>query len=116
MEAKGRDLEKRIKEIEKFRDDMQTITGQVFFILREFPQSRENDGMLLCHWLQMFKGIGTYQGLFALARENKFNFESVRRCRQKIQAAGFFLPSDEVILKRRRLQEVWRSVQGRQIS
>lgn len=112
------EIELRRLEIDKFQDDMDKTIGQVFFILKEYPDTRGCDGLLICYWLQLFRGIGTFQGLFALARENEFNFETVRRSRQKIQAAGYFLPDDETVLKRRRLEEIWQYVQasGRRIS
>jgi len=90
--------------------DLKTVTGQVYAILRDHPGTRGNDGLLLCHWLEDHKGVGTFGGLLKMAAENKFKFESVRRARQLIQAQGIFLPDDETVINRRRLQEVWRQV------
>lgn len=89
---------------------MDTVRGQVYGILRDYPETRGNDGLLLCHWLEDHKGVGTFGGLLKMANENKFKFESVRRARQMIQAQGIFLPDDDTILKRRKLQEIWRQV------
>ncbi len=38
------------------------------------------------------------------------SFESVRRCRQLCQAKGLFLPTDEMVLKRRRREKSFRRV------
>jgi hypothetical protein len=97
---------------ERLEKDMESIRGQVFFLLRNYPDARENDGVLICQWLQTFKGVSSFQGLLRLSIAHQFSFETVRRARQTIQAAGFFLPSDEVIIKKRRLETIWRAVQG----
>jgi hypothetical protein len=89
---------------------MDTTKGQVYAILRDYPETRGNDGLLLCHWLEDFKGVGSFGGLLKLANENKFKFESVRRARQMIQAEGILLPTDEAVINRRRLQKIWREV------
>lgn len=89
---------------------MDTIRGQVYGILRDYPETRGNDGLLLCHWLEEYKGVGTFGGLLKMANENKLKFESVRRARQLIQAQGIMLPTDEVVIARRRLQHVWKQV------
>lgn len=100
----------RQTDVDRFKDDMETKMGQVFFILKEFPEARGKDGILLTHWLQLFKGINSFDSLIALAQDNELSFESIRRARQKIQAAGHFLPDDVNVIRRRRLQEVWNSV------
>lgn len=106
------EIKRRQMELERFKDDMETAIGQVFYILRESEQSRNNDGILLVQWLKLFKGVDSYQGIVAMALNKQLNFETIRRCRQKIQSAGFCLPDDEAVIKRRRLQEVWRVVMG----
>lgn len=90
------------------------IIGQVFFILKEWPESRESDGVLLLKWVQQFKGVQSMAGLELLAKDGQFTFESVRRARQKIQHAGYFLPTDQTVITRRRLQDVWEIVFGQQ--
>lgn len=97
---------------ERLEKDMETIKGQVFFLLKNYPDSRENDGLLICYWLQTFKGVSSFQSILRLAMDHQFSFETVRRSRQNIQAGGLFLPSDETVIKKRRLETVWRAVQG----
>lgn len=89
---------------------LDTVRGQVYGILRDYPETRGNDGLLLCRWLEDHKGVGTFGGLLKMANENKFTFESVRRARQLIQAQGLFLPTDEIVINRRRLAKIWREV------
>jgi hypothetical protein len=106
-------IEERMKKIQELSENIDTTIGQVFLILKDFPQARDNDGLLICYWLQMFKGVGSFQGMFSMAREHKLCFETVRRARQKIQRSGQYLPSEQRIIKRRKLQEVWRIVNMR---
>ena len=112
MEITLQTIEERQEDILRFENSIKHVQGQVYFILKNHPESRGNDGILLCLWLQTFNGIGSIGGLLKLASDNKFNFETVRRSRQKIQAAGLFLPDDETLIKRRRLESVWRVVTG----
>ncbi|HDR3524329.1 TPA: hypothetical protein QCX76_004911 [Bacillus pacificus] len=83
---------------------------QVRKVLEQYPETRENDGLLVMYWLKDHRSITTYEGILRLANANKFNFESVRRARQKIQAAGEFLPSCEKIRKRRGLEKIYQQV------
>lgn len=105
----GENKQVRQTDVDRFMEDMDSKMGQVFFILKEFPEARDKDGILLTHWLQLFKGVSSFDSLIALADANELSFESIRRARQKIQAAGHFLPDDENVIRRRRLQEVWRT-------
>ena len=97
-------------DVDRFMEDMESKMGQVFYILKEFPETRDNDGLLLVKWLQRFRGVQSFDSLTALAQSNELNSESIRRARQKIQAAGHFLASDETVLKRRRRQDFWRAL------
>lgn len=82
------------------------LREQVVFLLQNYPDTRENDGLLIYHWLDMFKGVDSHKGLLKVALENKFCFEAVSRERRRIQAAGFYLPSDPAVIKRRKLEKV----------
>lgn len=104
------EIRERQEEILQLSDNMKKVQSQVFFILANYPEARSNDGVLLCNWLQTFKGVNNMGGLLKLAADNQFNFETVRRSRQKIQAAGLYLPDEETVRNRRRLQGIWRAV------
>jgi hypothetical protein len=110
------EIKRKQQDLEKFKDDMETVMGQVFYIMKESRNARNSDGVLLVAWLQIFKGVDSFHGLTSMALDGKFNFETVRRARQKIQAAGYWLPDDQTIIKRRRLQEIWSQVMGDQVS
>lgn len=92
---------------QRMANHLDTVISQVWHLLQEYPETRGNDALLvLIHAteVQKLKGI---RELFAAAKEQRFNFESIRRARQLIQARGFFLPEDPVIIKRRRLEKVF---------
>lgn len=85
-----------------------TIHHQVRTILDEYSDCRNYDSLLICQWLQEYKEIETIEQIRA---EHKIiSFESVRRVRQLIQAKGDYLPTDEIIIKRRRLQNLYEQV------
>jgi hypothetical protein len=98
------------EKVHQHRNNLNHTQGQVMHLLENYPESRGNDGILLCLWLQTFKNIGTLRGLIDLANNNEFNFETIRRSRQRIQSSGLYLPAEDIIIKRRKLESVWRAV------
>ena len=106
------DIVARDRLLQEVKQHMDQINSQTFFLLEKFPETRGNDTLLICIWLEVFKNVRTYGDLFALAVENQTSFESVRRARQKIQHLGFFLPDDPIILKRRKLEQIHRIIQA----
>jgi hypothetical protein len=93
-------------QVEKFR----SIRHQVRMILHENVDCRNSDCLLICKWLEE-NGYSTVYQI-----QNNFDsvsFESIRRARQLIQAKGDYLPTDETVIKRRRLQEIYEKVISR---
>lgn len=60
---------------------------------------RDSDAELIVQILQRILGAGLDHRQLSLLRS--INFESVTRCRRKLQEGGEFLPSPEVARKRR---------------
>jgi hypothetical protein len=85
-----------------------TIKQQVRIILHENEECRNYDSLLICKWLEEFKDINHIDQI--REEHKRISFESVRRARQLIQAKGDYLPTDEMILKRRRLQEIYEKI------
>lgn len=106
------DIVARDRLLLEVKQQLDQIRSQTFYILERFPETRGNDTLLICIWLEMFRNVRTYGDLFALALEGHTSFESVRRARQKIQHLGFFLPDDPIILKRRKLEQIHRIIQS----
>ena len=67
---------------------LDTIQEQVAYLLKNYPKTRDNDKKLIGGVYQMFYGVDTYNESFAEVIENTDlpSFESIRRCRQKLQA------------------------------
>jgi hypothetical protein len=93
---------------EKKIREFYTIKQQVRLILHENADCRNYDSLLICNWLNDCKDIQTIDQIRDL--HQCISFESVRRARQLIQAKGDYLPTDETIIKRRRLQEIYEQV------
>jgi hypothetical protein len=91
--------------------EFNTIRQQVRTILHENVDCRNSDCLLICKWLEEFRGISSVNEI----KENyqDISFESIRRARQLIQAQGDYLPTDETIIKRRRLQAIYEQVISR---
>ena len=65
-----------------------TVHEQVKYLLTNYPKTRDSDKKLIGGVYQMFYGVDTYNESFAdvLFNEEVPAFETIRRCRQKIQA------------------------------
>jgi hypothetical protein len=68
---------------------LDTVHEQVKYLLTAFPVTRDSDKRLIGGVYQMFYGIDVYNETFAevLFNEEVPAFETIRRCRQKIQAS-----------------------------
>jgi len=60
---------------------------------------RDSDHELLIQFLQLHMGMGLNQKQIDKMRQ--ISFESITRCRRKLQENGEFLPSPEIAKKRR---------------
>ena len=83
--------------------EMKLIKNQVEDILERFPNTRSSDKSLWWTLCQEHYGLGrelTYYEFCGMP-----NYVSVDRVRRKIHAEGKFLPSQEVIDKRKEEEE-----------
>jgi hypothetical protein len=92
---------------------LEQIKTQVRDLLEDHPAARNNDTILICKWLEQ-QSITTVRGIEINA--DMIHFESLTRARRLIQSSGEFLPTDETIIKRRRLQDVFAAVMSRGVS
>lgn len=67
------------------------VKQQVEFILKEFPETRNNDKKLQVMVLMQFYEV---KEITDILKPNVPSLESIRRCRQKLQSEGQYL-SDE---------------------
>jgi hypothetical protein len=79
------------------------VKENLLTLLEEHPDTRNDDRLLMLKYWERFDGVdltGSFQDQFTSGITNP---ESIRRGRQSIQNAGLFLPTDEEVLKRRRM-------------
>lgn len=79
------------------------VKENLLTLLEEVPETRNNDRLLMLKYWERFDGVnltGPFQDQFTNAITNP---ESIRRGRQSIQSTGLFLPTDEEVLKNRRM-------------
>lgn len=83
-----------------------TVEDRVKWILQEVPETRSDDRYLQEYYLWYWHRITTFAE--QSASEESPTTESIRRCRQKIQANGEFLADNETQIVRDAHEEVYR--------
>jgi hypothetical protein len=89
-------------EIKRLAADLKQKKQQVAYILKKHPEARNNDFLLTWLWLQTFPKVDTPKLPYKTIRDLCGSLETVRRARQKLNQNGKFLPTDPVVLKKRR--------------
>jgi hypothetical protein len=74
------------------------IERQVIHVLENYPQSRENDRILIARYLSIFHCIETFQEY--LFSKKAPSMETLTRCRRKLQAARMYVASNPTIEQR----------------
>ncbi|OGN52477.1 MAG: hypothetical protein A3K57_05855 [Caulobacterales bacterium RIFOXYA1_FULL_67_7] len=89
------------------RGKVQDVGRKVESCLKDYPQTRNDDTLLIWKVWEVFYGI---EGSVTLRQMMELpSFETIRRTRAKIQNDdGKYLPSDETVRKRRGLEQEWR--------
>lgn len=92
------------EDVEKLINKFKTVMERVEYILRNYPESRNDDFYLYILYLRLFdREVARYIRFIPLdVIRRATRPETVRRARQKIQEKGKYLPTDPKILKRRR--------------
>lgn len=66
--------------------DLYTINQMVWFCLEQYPETRSSDRSLILNIYSEFYGVDCQPFFKVMERSDLPSFESIRRCRQKIQA------------------------------
>lgn len=72
---------------------MRNLTPMIKSILRNNPQARASDRVLI---IEVLQHLGADLSEYQISKIKSVNFESVRRTRQKIQERGEYLPDESV--------------------
>ena len=95
------------------REKLKTVKERVEWILANHPEARNDDFYLYILYVRTFEPeLSKYIDYipFEIIKRST-RFETIRRCRQKIQEEGRYLPTDpKVLKKRRKLAEAYRRV------
>ena len=67
-------------------ESMKTLTEKVHWMLSLHPETRDDDNLLVARIMKDYYGIRCETFLEVMKRKDLPKFESIRRCRQKIQA------------------------------
>ena len=98
---------------ENLREKLKTVKERVEWLLANYPEARNDDFYLYILYVRHFEPeLSQYIDYipFELIKKST-RFETIRRCRQKIQEEGRYLPTDpKVLRKRRKLAEAYRQV------
>lgn len=84
-------------------DGLRRLRTKVEFALELHPKARDNP-----RYLDYIMLISETAADISFEQFKKVNFESIQRCRRKIQEEGLFLPSKEVEEQREEAQEAYK--------
>ena len=102
-----------MSEEENLAEKLKTVKERVEYLLERYPESRNDDFYLYILYVRHFEPeLSRYIEYipFEIIKRST-RFETIRRCRQKIQEEGRYLPTDpKVLRKRRRLEKLYRRV------
>lgn len=90
----------------KILAQMQDIEEKVAFLLAHDEQCRNDDWYLLGEYLRQVDGLKAI--LLPIRGEQRqflTSFESIRRCRQKLQEMGLFCATNDDVMEKRRIKE-----------
>ena len=102
-----------MSEEENLAEKLKTIKDRVEWILQRHPEARNDDFYLYLLYVRYFepKLSGYIKFIPFNLVKSATRFETIRRCRQKLQEQGLYLPTDpKVLRKRRKLAEIYRRV------
>lgn len=71
-----------------------TTMKRVENLLQSFPETRDNDRLLVRMYMSFYHGIKTFQE--HSETEEAPPIESITRCRRRLQALGLYLGSEDV--------------------
>jgi len=95
------------------KEKLKTVKERVEYILEHYPESRNDDFYLYLIYVRLFepKLSGYIKYIPFTLVKTATRFETIRRCRQKLQESGQYLSTDpKVLRKRRKLAEAYRKV------
>jgi hypothetical protein len=93
---------------EQLKEKLSRVETGIRYILAHYPEARNNDKLLMLLFWEIFDKIQIPKEFRQAFLYRATPPETIRRARQKIQSAGNYLPSPEVLEARRRKQQAMR--------
>lgn len=81
------------------------VKQQVEYILKNFPETRDNDKKLQVKVLTQFYGV---EKITDIMKPGIPSLESIRRCRQKLQSDGKYPSTNKTKYVRQEMQETYK--------
>jgi len=94
---------------------LKTVKERVEYLLKKYPETRNDDRYLILLYLRYFTPLSKYINYvpYEVLKQCP-SFESIRRVRQYIQnTLGLYPPTKPTAVKRRRVEKAMRGVLGR---
>lgn len=84
------------------------VKRNVEALLRDYPDTRNDDKLLTITYWKVYDNVdmSSEENFYSSFMHQSTSTESIRRARQMIQEDGKYMPTDEVVAKRR-----WKQVQ-----
>jgi hypothetical protein len=89
-------------EVRRLIADLKQKKNQVALILEKYPKTRNSDFLLTWTWLRLCPKVDVPKLPYKTVRDLCGALETVRRVRQKLNEECRYLPTDPVVLKKRR--------------
>lgn len=85
--------------------ELKQIKEQVAYILEHYPNARNSDKLLQVLMLKKFYKVYYIDDIL---KKPVPSLESIRRCRQKLQAEGKYKSSKSIMQERQELEQVYK--------
>jgi hypothetical protein len=95
---------------EQLKEVLSNTEMAIRYILAHYPEARNNDKLLMLLYWELADKISIPKEFRQAFLYRATPPETIRRARQKIQSQHEYLPSEDVLRKRRRLQDMYREV------
>jgi hypothetical protein len=95
---------------EQLKTILSNTETAIRYILAHYPEARNNDKLLMLLYWELVDKIKIPKEFQQAFLHRATHPETIRRTRQKIQSQHEYLPSEDVLKKRRRLQDMYREV------
>lgn len=88
-----------------YGEEQRIVKKNVFDLLEQWEDARNSDKFLMLKYWQTYDGVNTTIGFGPQFLRAATTPESITRARRSIQSTGLFLPTDEEVIRKRRIRQ-----------